>query len=235
MKLLLYCTKAKPYLIYDDFSGDWNDMCVGGEMFATFQYKEELWNPEEDIAKSYNGKVIGECDFEVEEIKLTRYPYCQAVFYETDTLDYGTLLNESRLKEIEIEHYLKNNNGYAIHIKNLWIYDKPRELYELKSPEMFNKFTEDLRQAYIDDAKISERIAEGYADEHECANNVELTYDVEYIAYGLKKAPQNMMYVYDDVEKKVLISIRPEWLCKILNGEKTIEVRKQVLKEMIKK
>jgi len=52
--------------------------------------------------------------------------------------------------------------------------------------------------------------------------------------FSCARAPQNMMYVYDGDEKKVLISIRPEWLCKILNGEKTIEVRKKVLKEMLK-
>ena len=43
-------------------------------------------------------------------------------------------------------------------------------------------------------------------------------------------APQNMMYAYDWYgEKYVLISIQPQWLCKILNGEKTIEIRKKVL------
>lgn len=36
-----------------------------------------------------------------------------------------------------------------------------------------------------------------------------------------------------DEKDYILISIRPEWLCKILNGEKTIEVRKKVLKEML--
>ena len=49
----------------------------------------------------------------------------------------------------------------------------------------------------------------------------------------LRKAPQNMCYCYDMFEEKhILISIRPEHLCKILNGEKTIEVRKQILKEL---
>lgn len=56
-------------------------------------------------------------------------------------------------------------------------------------------------------------------------------YNVEYF----RKAPQNMMKVIDAYgdDEYVLISIRPEWLCKILNGEKTIEVRKRVLKGMI--
>jgi hypothetical protein len=48
------------------------------------------------------------------------------------------------------------------------------------------------------------------------------------------KAPQNMMRVYDKFDNEyILISVRPEWLCKILNGEKTIEVRIKVLKEML--
>lgn len=58
--------------------------------------------------------------------------------------------------------------------------------------------------------------------------------------YDIVKAPQNMMRVVDykighigNEEIKVLISIRPKWISKILNGEKTIEVRKKVLKEMI--
>lgn len=56
--------------------------------------------------------------------------------------------------------------------------------------------------------------------------------------YGLKKAPQNMCYVYDENGHKcILISIHPEPMCQILNGEKTIEVRRKILnklKELIK-
>lgn len=51
----------------------------------------------------------------------------------------------------------------------------------------------------------------------------------------LRKAPRNMCYCYDMFEEKhILISIRPEHLCKILNGEKTIEIRKKILKELKK-
>ncbi len=48
----------------------------------------------------------------------------------------------------------------------------------------------------------------------------------------LKEAPQNMCRVFDTKDNYVLISIRPQWLCKILNGEKSIEVRRKVLKGM---
>ena len=48
------------------------------------------------------------------------------------------------------------------------------------------------------------------------------------------KAPQNMMRVYDKFDNEyILLSVQSKWLCKILNGEKTIEVRKKVLKEML--
>lgn len=49
----------------------------------------------------------------------------------------------------------------------------------------------------------------------------------------ITRAPQNMQWCYDRRGNRyALISIRPEWLCKILNGEKTIEIRKKVLKGM---
>lgn len=51
----------------------------------------------------------------------------------------------------------------------------------------------------------------------------------------LGKAPQNMMNVCEIkyyIEDYILISIKPEWVEKILNGEKTIEVRKKILKKM---
>lgn len=66
-----------------------------------------------------------------------------------------------------------------------------------------------------------------------------LAFDKDYIYKDYKgnelitKAPQNMCRVYDRFGNKyILISIRPEWVCKILNGEKTIEVRKQIIKDL---
>lgn len=51
--------------------------------------------------------------------------------------------------------------------------------------------------------------------------------------YEITNAPPNMMKCYDYFGKEyILISIRPEHLVNILNGKKTIEVRKKILKEM---
>ena len=45
---------------------------------------------------------------------------------------------------------------------------------------------------------------------------------------------QNMRYMYDEQGNKcVLISIKPELMCKVLNGECTIIIKKKVLKEML--
>ena len=175
MKALLYCTKSKPY-IYPKF-----------------------WRGSESGEK-LNGKIVAECDFEVEELDCIHYTSGD-VNYCTITLNTYNLLKNSCLTYEELDEYLKEKDGYAIHIKNLKIFDEPREL------------------SY-----------------YRCKKSL------EYI----KQAPQNMMYIYElidncelhylgsNIVERILISIRPEWLCKILNGEKTIEVRKKVLKEMIK-
>lgn len=170
MKLLLYCTKSKPYLI-----GRKND-----------SYYLDKGGKDRDFI--HNGKIVAECDYEIEVIKYNNNNYYFEYKYAFDSL------RESCLGFTELDNYLKCKDGYAIHIKNLHIFDRPMELNE------FDKSHDYLKP--------------------------------------INKAPQNMMYAYGCIqlnERFVLISIRPEWLCKILNGEKTIEIRKKVLKGMVRK
>jgi len=186
-RLLLYCVKAKPYLVsYNNTNKHW------------YLLRENEIKPFPQL-NTYNGKIIAECDFEVEEIN------CSSVFnhcYATWNLGQEELLKFSCLERKQLVDYLGYENqidgkwcGYAIHIKNLHIFDEPRELYDcLIYPKIEPRY---------------------YGCEH------------------LSKAPQNMMYVELDDIKYILISIQPQWLCKILNGDKTIEVRKKVLKEMM--
>ena len=61
MKLLLYCTKEKPYLNCDfgkdnheEYSSNWNIY---------------LANKQDECSNIVNGKIVAECDFEVEEIE----------------------------------------------------------------------------------------------------------------------------------------------------------------------
>ena len=202
MKLLLYCTKAKPYLNCD--CGKDNHEEYSKEHFIY------LANKQEECSNIANGKIVAECDFEVEELLN-----CGNAFrinkYDDQLENYrytNEVARESCLNFTDLKKYLGDNNGYAIHIKNLHIFDKPRDITKLV---LLNQYRKDLKGSQYN---------------------------------RVKNAPQNMClvdYAIDCNYKEkifdspyVLISIQPQWLCKILNGEKTIEVRKKVLKEMLK-
>ena len=190
LKLLLYCTKKKPYLYKTDatmiekMDGDYH-----------IQLNKAVLND-----NCLNGKIVAECDYEVEEIFEELYgdiDWQHDYLPTTNTMSIVNLERESCLSREELYDYC---NGYAIHIKNLHIFDEPKELSD------FNKI-------------------------------IETTYGEEPDA-TITRAPQNMMRCcYEKKPKEwetgVLISIQPQCLCKILNGEKTVETRKRVLKEML--
>ena len=170
VKVLLYCTKAKPFLL--EHKTDDNQVLYVTTEFGSLYY----WRI--NHKKVLNGKIVAECEVETEEIRLSEYTYyddCKIAYFDTPTLLNGELLYKSCLDNGELENYLINQKGYALHISNLRTFDEPKGLYEY-----------------------------------------------------------NMMRVFDDNRNKyILISVQSEWLCKILNGEKTIGVRKKVLKEML--
>lgn len=176
MELLLYCTRNNKKLFYDVVSQ---------------KYMYGL-NGKNDKFNSLNGKIVAECDYYIENIL-----YDDSKYYFEFKDSFGSL-RKSCLSFSELDNYLKGKDGYAIHIKNLNIFDNPRELKNYKTKKEFLGG----KQVFWKE---------------------------------LKNGQQNMMYCYGNNtgEKYILISIRPEWLCKILNGEKTIEVRKKVLKEML--
>ena len=209
MKLLLYCTKAKPYL------------------FESINEKGKYMLENDEWFKELNGKIVAECDFEVEEI-YNFFDEIDGDFeYWTKNLSEEDLLKRSCTTKYEILDYINNLIGYAIHIKNLHIFDKPRELSDCKHTFVHcnnycdNNFIKSFCKDVCSHNMDGERL------------NVWCDRDDKF-GESLSKAPQNMMCCSLDEERKVLISIKPEWLCKILNGEKTIEVRKKVLKEMLK-
>ena len=179
MKLLLYCNKAKPYL------------SLVGKYDNGKNYYEAI-NDATIFDDKLNGKIVAECDFEVSTHNWYKdYSLFEKLYYQENM----TFNNEnSCMSSRELVSYLGDNDlkkdFYAIHIKNLHIFDEPRDVNKLWQFKKYNTH--------------------------------------------IKNAPQNMMECYDiDGEYKILISIKPEWLCKILNGKKTIEVRKKVLKEML--
>lgn len=85
---------------------------------------------------------------------------------------------------------------YAIHISNLEIFDRPRELRSFNKVGSKEKHEKALKYAMKEDCKIWERIHNGVARDNEIANCVELEEASYYMgAYGLTKAPQNFCYV----------------------------------------
>lgn len=93
MKALFYCTKSKWQLFRDIITGKW--------LIDKIKNKNAV-----------NGKIVAECDFEVEKMGLDTGK--GLVF------DRG-FNEESQLELLEIAKYVGNNYYYAIHIKNLKI------------------------------------------------------------------------------------------------------------------
>ena len=184
VKLLLYCTKAKPYIgSHTEYNGE-RKQENGYRVYTPHNFYNKPY---------YNGKIVAECDCDkVEKWFWNGWWNCYA---KNNGIDIRNLDDEDFEKSClnfgYLYDYLFENDGYAIHLSNLKILDKP------------------------------------------------LAFDKDYIYKDYKgnelitKAPQNMCRVYDRFGNKyILISIRPEWVCKILNGEKTIEIRKQIIKEL---
>lgn len=116
MKLLLYCTKAKPYLYKTD---DTMIEKMNGDYHT--QLNEAV------LTENLNGKIVAECDFEVHKFKtLNRTIEDYEKFNRNDML---YIFERSNLSYTELIDYLgENSEGYAIHIKNLHIFDKPKKL-----------------------------------------------------------------------------------------------------------
>lgn len=190
LKLLLYCCKAKPYLYKTD---DTMIEKMDGDYHT--QLNKAVLND-----NCLNGKIVAVCDYEVEEIFEELYgdiDWQHDYLPTTNTMSIVNLERESCLSREELYDYC---NGYAIHIKNLHIFDEPKELSDY--------FTNEKKINTLDGCN--------------------------WVCESIDRAPQNMMYAYDSGGNKyILISIKSQWLRKILNGEKTIEIRKKVLKEML--
>lgn len=76
-----------------------------------------------------NGKVVAK--FTLNKIEEMINPCFPKGTFATRSLNYETFLKQSCLTEKELDKYInKGNRGYAWHISNLVIFDKPKELGE---------------------------------------------------------------------------------------------------------
>ncbi len=181
LKILIYCTKAK------------------SKYYNLHKTKKGIYYPIAIKENLLNGKILAECDFEVEEVTKEISSVVEEWYSKG-------LLKKSCLNAFELDDYLKGQKGYAIHIKDLHVFDKPKELKDFYIKGAYHN----AEQMFTDEIQIN---GEWY--------------------YPIKKAPQNMCYAYDSEGKKyVVMSTQPKWVMYILNGLKTIEVRRKVLKEM---
>lgn len=122
-KVYIYCTKAKSKWQYSDYEG------------AYVNSKDEIVYAQQHI--------IGEfiCD-KIYPIKAERYDggstECsrKTVFTLLPAEEHNALLNATQLTNEEIFAYLGGEGkwGYAWHISDLKIYDKPKELSEFYRP-----------------------------------------------------------------------------------------------------
>lgn len=203
-RVLFYCTQGKPYLC------------------RNYDNKFRLSN--KPLSYILNGKIVAECEVETEELKCACVPYRNKnnLGYEhyidngvyqvnwsskdsiNNNLDGDGVVFERNDKYIDT--MLKNDDLSKMCLS-------PQQLYDYVG--LGNKFY----ALHIKNLRLADKpriLRDCFIDD-----NIH--------------APQNMMRIesFWSNEKGILISIRPEWLCKILNGEKTIEVRRKVLKEMI--
>lgn len=240
VKLLLYCTKAKPYLSKEIIDPPFieNEFCLNARQNINHN-------------RVLNGKIVAECTCDkVESFNCCCVPYRKennlgyelfvdngvykvewkeninlrdenkrynnpenykddGVVFERKDRYINTMLKNDDLGKAKItpqellDYIGLGNEGYALHLSNVKVFDESRELsdYDVKEKGLI----------------------------HCCGYN----YTIKNMFSSCTKAPQNMCNVYDKQGNHyILISIKPEHLCKILNGEKTIEVRKKILKSL---
>ena len=132
-------------------SGDYLDYCFEGKVMFKFR-----------------------C-YKVEEIKSK---YVGFADYSTSDLNMAGIEMLSCLKHEELFEYLKYDNGYALHISNLKVFDKPIELEEFESNK---EYTNCLKCPYFIRC--------------EKMDNIEVRNGVCYMSVPLTKAPQNFTYI----------------------------------------
>jgi len=192
-RALLYCTKGKMNLRKSIKDKDY--YLDNGSEFNII--------PKEDY--SLNGKIAIECDFEVEEITncgtsfmIMKYDDLQESYKYTNKIAKGSCLDYTDLRR-----YLGIKNGYAIHIKNLNIFDKPKELSEYHKIEEVGDmlFTELLTKSPKNMMRVS----------------------INHWNY----------FTYNTEDIRIMIPVSPEEMCRIANKEQDILIRKRVLKEIL--
>lgn len=170
--IYVYCSKNEYlYRTNKGYIASKKPLTVGKGTDYTFAYSDE-------------GKVPFKfrC-YKVEEIK--RQGENMFSLYYTDSVNYAKLQLRSCLNLAEIGNYLKGKTGYVIHISDLEIFDKPKELNEFYKVGY-------LEEEYAIESHIAD--IEG-CDGDVNEDYVDKLYEELDKQYQLTKAPQNFCYV----------------------------------------
>ena len=122
----LYCTKGKPFLLDLRFLKE--DKCLMYDLsikdFDTFVSRVDA----EIINTTLNGKIVAKFTLN----KVDKINNCGSCFeIANESYAYTNAIgNRSCLDFIDMIKYLNDKDGYAWHIDNLQIFDKPMELRE---------------------------------------------------------------------------------------------------------
>ncbi len=123
-KLLLYCTKEKPFLhrLNDD-----DEFELTKELYS-YAYYDSC----SDYVKDYNclnGTIVAECECNLVE-EITSYSG-----YKTKTLSREELCKQSCLDSKDMYRYFVGREGYALYLKNIKVFDRSKELNEYFQPQ----------------------------------------------------------------------------------------------------
>ncbi len=219
MKLLLYCTKSKPNL-YIPFEHD----CFPEDETSKIYLAS---NPIFDgIDIKVNGKIVAECDCEKVELFDMEYHNDNSVLQTIHKIrpDY------EELDEVWCERELICTNEDSQSISNCELLKNACLTFDQLGKYACKKGYGAFSALHLLNIKVFDTPKE--LKEY-TQNGYMKILGTQVDGLSIKKAPQNMCYCYDKNNNKyMLLSIRPEYLCKIINGEKTIEVRKKVLNEL---
>ena len=119
-KAYIYCTKSNKYLLDRDSDGSmfcWDKK----EHHYPFKY-------EKDHEEIFNGKVIGE--FICDKVNLIKNQGSRFSVADEEQSVTNEIARQSCLDYDDMVSYLGNKDGYGLHISDLKIYDKPKELSE---------------------------------------------------------------------------------------------------------
>lgn len=153
--IYVYCSKGKPNLWlpyeYDCFKLD-----ISSQPYLSNK-------PIIDCDYKMNDKVVFKfrC-YKVEEIEYVYSVKALRYVPKTNSLTDFRLIYDSGLTFNELNEYLKESGGYAIHISDLEIFDKPKELSE------FNHWTDKKIQWYSVGEKVKVMVSLTKAPQNMC-------------------------------------------------------------------